>query len=333
MKGRSSYGSVRPERSPRDTATAWGGRTALCLSALALAAALALLSAVPAADARLLLDDGEEAWVAAPQEDREGAVGAAPLDYWEGLARRIDEEIIPVPKEPQAPLSVLRATGSWGSFRTPFPAVPVWNPPGPKKVGLQAGHWLYDESPDELEDLRSNPGTSGGGKAEWQVTLDIAQRAADMLRAAGVEVDVLPTTVPVRYRAHAFVSIHADGDASGVLHGFKAAGPGFSATPRADALLVDALNEEYAAATGLPRQDSQISRRMTYYYAFNGRRYQHAVAPGVPQVILETAFLTHAGDRVLLLSNPDLIASGIANGILKFLAQNPTAVFGQEDEG
>ena len=237
------------------------------------------------------------------------------------IARWIDTEVLPIPQTRQAPLSVLRGQGhaGWASFRAPLPAVPLWNPPGPKRVGLQAGHWEYADAPDELADLRSNPGTSGGGKAEWQVTLDIANRAAEMLRADGILVDVLPTTIPVRYRANAFVAIHADGDTAGVLDGFKVARPGFSSVPEADDALVAAINDQYGAVTGLPREDNQISRRMTYYYAFNSRRYQHAVAPGVPQAIIETGFLTNAGDRTLLLGDPDLAARGIADGVLKFL--------------
>jgi hypothetical protein len=240
---------------------------------------------------------------------------------FEALARWIDTVVLPVPEAVPVPLSVLRAQGSsgWASFREPFPSVPVWNPPGPKRVGLQAGHWQFDLAPDELADLRTNPGAYGGGKSEWEVNLEIARRTAEYLRAAGVEVDILPTTIPIRYRAHAFVTIHADGDLSGTLTGYKVAGPGFSATPEADAALVAALNAEYGPATGLSRQDNQISRRMTGYYAFNARRYQHAVAPGVPQVIVETGFMTNASDRRILIGDPDRAARGIANGILRFL--------------
>jgi N-acetylmuramoyl-L-alanine amidase len=58
---------------------------------------------------------------------------------------------------------------------------------------------------------------------------------------------------------------------------------------------------------------------MTYYYAFNSRRYCHAVAPGVPQAIIETGFLTSASDRQLLIGNPSVPAQGIADGIRAFL--------------
>ena len=279
--------------------------------AIAAVFGLILLGGRPVS-ARVLLDDGTD----------QAAAPAEPTDSTD-VARWIDTEVLPIPQSAQTPLSTLRSQGhvGWAGFRAPLPSVPVWNPPGPKRVGLQAGHWQYADAPDELAELRSNPGTSGGGEAEWQVTLDIAKRAADMLRTAGVEVDVLPTTIPVRYRANAFVAIHADGDTAGVLSGYKVARPGFSSIPAVDDKLVAAINDQYGMATGLPREDNQISLKMTYYYAFNSRRYQHAVAPGVPQAIIETGFLTNAGDRSLLLGDPDRIARGIADGVLTFLQE------------
>lgn len=221
---------------------------------------------------------------------------------------------------PQAPLpapGVAGATGFWQAFREPLPPAAVWNPPGPKRVGLQAGHWRVEEVPPELG--RLGPGTSGGGRAEWQVNLDLAQRAAGLLREAGVEVEVLPATVPPGYRAHAFLSIHADGDEAGVLRGYKLARAGFSATPEADDHLLATLYAAYGQATGLPRDDLHVSRRMTAYYAFNSRRYCHAVAPGVPAAILEAGFLTNAIDRQVLLGRPDAAAQGIAEGLLRYL--------------
>src|SRR5439155_4381881 len=98
----------------------------------------------------------------------------------------------------------------WSAFRQPLPPAPLWDPPGPWRVGLQVGHWRLDEVPAELERLEG--GSFGGGKAEWEVALDLAQRTKALLEAQGAQVDLLPATVPERYRAHAFVSIHADGD-------------------------------------------------------------------------------------------------------------------------
>jgi len=205
-------------------------------------------------------------------------------------------------------------------FRAPLPPSPVWDPPGPKRVGLQAGHWLTDNVPTEL--ARLSPGTSAGGWAEWQVNLMIAEDTASILEDAGVDVDLLPSTIPVRYRAQAFVAIHADGDTSTELHGYKVTRSGFSSIPEADDQFVSDLNDAYGAATGMPRDDEHISRRMTYYYAFNTRRYQHALDLGTPAAIIEAGFLTNAGDRAALTNHPEVAARGIANGILRFLARD-----------
>jgi hypothetical protein len=207
-----------------------------------------------------------------------------------------------------------------GDFRDPLPRTPVWNPPGPKRVGLQAGHWLTFDTPRELS--RLGPGSSAGGWAEWEINLLVAQATARILEEAGVEVDILPTTIPVRYRAHAFVTIHADGDTGGAFRGYKLTRPGFSSIPEIDDLFVQTLYDEYGAATGMPRDsDAHISRRMTFYYAFNTRRYQHAIDIGMPAAIIEAGFMTSPTDRNFLTSRPDLAGRGIANGILKFLSQ------------
>jgi N-acetylmuramoyl-L-alanine amidase len=214
-----------------------------------------------------------------------------------------------------------RSQDFFRSFRTPLPAALLWDPPGQKRVGLQAGHWMNEDVPPELGRLQG--GSSGGGKQEWQVNLDIAQRTAALLEAAGVQVDVLPATVPPGYRANVFVALHADGDPAGAAHGFKVARPGFSSLPDVDDRLVETMNQVYGADTELPRDDEHISLRMRYYYAFNSRRYCHAVAPGVPQAIVEMGYLTSAGDRQFLIGDPDKLAHGLADSIQTFLSSLP----------
>src|SRR5207253_454820 len=140
-----------------------------------------------------------------------------------------------------------RAQDFFRSFRTPLAPAPLYDPPGPRRVGLQAGHWQNDQVPPELGRLQA--GAVGGGKQEWQVNVDVAQRTAALLQVSGVEVDVLPATVPPRYR--------------------------------------------------------------------------HAVAPGVPQAIIEMGYLTSAADRQLLIGDPDRLARGVANSIQAFLSTLP----------
>ena len=214
-----------------------------------------------------------------------------------------------------------RAQDFFRSFREPLAPAPLYDPPGPKRVGLQAGHWQTDQVPPELGRLQA--GSVGGGKQEWEVTLEIAQRTAALLQGNGIQVDLLPATVPPRYRANAFLALHADGDTAGQARGFKVARPGFSSVPDVDDRLVSALNQTYGAETALPRDDEHISLRMRYYYAFNSRRYCHAVAPGVPQAIIEMGYLTSAADRQFLIGEPERLARGLSDSIQGFLTTLP----------
>lgn len=234
------------------------------------------------------------------------------------VANYVDMILLPIPDGNPGPLR--QPAGGWTQFGRQQPETPVWNPPGQKWVGLQAGHWKFDEAPEELISLRRNPGAPGGGRAEWQVALEIAERAAELLRASGVAVDILPTTIPIRYRAHAFMSIHLDGDETGRLRGYKLARPNFSSIPDVDDRFAAMTFEEYGKATGLPDNSELITGRMRNYYAFNARRYQHAVAPGVPQVILESAFMSNAADRALVFNRPDIPARGVYESMMRFLA-------------
>lgn len=208
---------------------------------------------------------------------------------------------------------------SWRSrniYPGPIPTPEEWQPPeGPVRIALQAGHWRAEEAPPELEDLKGN-GTRGGGKAEWEVNLAIAQRTAAMLEEKGYIVDILPAIVPPGYRAHLFISIHADGALDTRATGFRVAAPRRDATGRADRM-VALLENSYARTTGLSKLPT-ITRRMSSYYAFNFRRYQHALHPMTIGVIIETGFLTSPSDRRIIVSDPDRAARGIVEAVMAF---------------
>jgi hypothetical protein len=184
------------------------------------------------------------------------------------------------------------------------------------RVALQAGHWQAADAPDELARLRSN-GTRGGGVHESEVTLRIAQIAAEILEEAGVVVDILPTTIPPRYHADLFISIHADGHNSTTATGFKVAAPRRDQTGVARDF-VEVLAGSYGEATGL-RRSLHVTRQMENYYAFNSRRYEHSLDPSTVAVILETGFLTSPSDRRIIVDRPELSARGIAEAVLTFL--------------
>jgi len=195
----------------------------------------------------------------------------------------------------------------------------LWRrPPGPPRIALQAGHWKAAEAPAEQARLRTN-GTRGGGKQEWEVNLEIARRTARILEEAGLEVEILPTTIPPGYWADLFIAIHADGNPSASVSGFRAAAPRRDVTGRAEEF-VRLLERSYGEATGLPRYPT-VTRRMTGYYAFNWRRYEHALHPMTTGVILETGFLTSPLDRAVIVHEPARAARGIADAIRQHLGE------------
>jgi N-acetylmuramoyl-L-alanine amidase len=192
--------------------------------------------------------------------------------------------------------------------------------PGPRHVAIQAGHWKTEEAPDEFPSLRFQLGASIASVSEVDVTLDIADRVAVILRAKGIVVDVLPATIPPSYIADAFVSLHADDDGGfGTATGFKIA-HGFYRGPYEDAL-VDSLTTEYATTTALPL-NKELTDDMTDYYAFAWFRYEHALAPHTPAAIIEMGYLSNDDDRALLTQQPGVVAQGVANGVLRFLQAN-----------
>ncbi len=62
---------------------------------------------------------------------------------------------------------------------------------------------------------------------------------------------------------------------------------------------------------------------MLGYYPYNWSRYQHAVSPYTPGVIIEMGYISNDDDRALMLDHPDVLANGIANGIMQFLSDTP----------
>jgi N-acetylmuramoyl-L-alanine amidase len=214
---------------------------------------------------------------------------------------------------------VILASDTAATMSTASASEPAWKrPPGPLRVALQAGHWKAGEAPDEQARLRTN-GTRGGGHAEWEVNLGIARRTAELLEEMGYEVDILPTTIPPGYWADAFISIHADGNPNTSVNGYRAAAPRRDHTGRARAL-AEILNESYGRATGLAHYPL-ITRRMRGYYAFNSRRYHHALHPMTVGVILETGFLSSPRDRRVIVNAQDRAARGIADAVVEFLGK------------
>jgi hypothetical protein len=225
--------------------------------------------------------------------------------------------------DPAAPPMALAPPGGaivqQGLVRIPAPKIDV---NGTRRVGIQVGHYATADVPKEYGTrIITQTGASWAGYNEVDVNLDIADRTAKLLRAQGVEVDVLPTTVPVGYLADVFIALHVDSDGVGELSGFKMA-HGARRGPFEDKLM-QIIKDTYAAETGLSYDAEHVTRAMSGYYAHNWSRYQHATSPFTPSVILEMGFLSNDDDLTLLVDHPDRVAVAIANGILKFLDETP----------
>ena len=266
---------------------------------------------------------------------RAPAAAAAPATAMpEGLAENVASPATsPVPPAPpvpavqeaqEAPPQEAPRRRRWRNYNRypgPIPTPEEWRAPdGPVRIALQVGHWRTDEAPRELSGLRRN-GASWNGLAEWEVNLEIARHASAMLEELGYLVDILPAVVPPDYRAHLFIAIHADASNDPGATGYRVAAPGRDATGRASDF-VDLLNRKYGEVTGIRRLPT-VTRRMRNYYAFNFRRYEHALHPMTIAAIIETGFLTNAGDREIIVSQPERVARGIVEGIIAFPITRP----------
>jgi N-acetylmuramoyl-L-alanine amidase len=212
----------------------------------------------------------------------------------------------PVPGEvlprPPAAATDTAAPVVSGSTEAPPPlpdASPT--PSGPLPVGIVAGHWGYDSG-----------AVCDDGLQEVEINLEIARRVVSLLTSQGYETDLLEEfdSRLHGYRAQALVSIHAD-SCTYPHSGFKVARVVDSAVPAVEDRLVQCLIDEYGAVTGLAFHADTVTEHMTQYHTF------YEIDPLTPGAIIETGFML--ADRQLLIGRPDLVAWGIAEGLLCFL--------------
>lgn len=177
----------------------------------------------------------------------------------------------------------------------------AWN----KQVALISGH-AGNDSGAICEDTDGQPTIQ-----EADVNAAVTRLAAERLRQAGADVLILEEYDPrlAGLRADLLLSLHADScvDESG----YKSSRYTASVIPEVSDRLVGCINLHYAAATGLGENVDTITEDMTEYHAF--RR----IDPQTPAAILELGFL--GGDNDLLANRQELLAKGVADGILCFL--------------
>jgi len=174
-----------------------------------------------------------------------------------------------------------------------------------KQVALISGHAGYDSGAvctDEAGNVQVT---------EAQINADISERVAQRLRRAGADVMLLEEFDPrlAGLRVDVMVSLHADSciEASG----YKAAAASTRALASDDARLVNCIDHQYPAVTGLAQHTNTITHDMTNYHAFR------TIDPQTPAAIIELGFL--GGDQTLLVNDPERVAQGVADSILCFL--------------
>ncbi len=179
-------------------------------------------------------------------------------------------------------------------------------------IGIVAGHWGNDPGAVCADEL-----------TEAEINLTVATIVRDQLVSEGFDVDLLKE-FDVRlagYRSLALVSIHSDSCdyINDIATGFKVASAIGSADRSRSDRLSACLRSRYAGQTGLPYHPNSITIDMTSYHAFDEIHHE------TPAVIIEVGFMNL--DRQILTRYPDVVAQGIADGVLCYIRNedvNPT---------
>jgi len=172
------------------------------------------------------------------------------------------------------------------------------------RIGIVSGHWGNDSGavcPD--------------GTTEADVNLRIATLVQQKLGSLGYQADLLQEFDPrlEGYPAAALVSIHNDSclPVNDEATGFKVAAAKESHDLNRASRLTACLTDRYQRTTGLPFHPGSITTDMTEYHAFS------EISPNTTAAIIETGFLYN--DYIILTQQPDLVATGVVNGILCFI--------------
>lgn len=185
------------------------------------------------------------------------------------------------------------------------------------KVALQIGHEDVANHPHELRNLRWNTGGYAAGVYEIDINRRVVAQLERRLVAVGVDVDILPATPPVGYRADVFISVHADSVRDPSRRGYKSAH--FEPARNAlEPILKAHLDAAYLQASQLADDSINVSPNMRAFYAFNHRKYRHSVHPDTPAVIVEMGYISHAFDRAYLAKASEP-ADALFQGIVSYL--------------
>ena len=118
------------------------------------------------------------------------------------------------------PTSTPRITEVSAVKRTPFNF--FTKSPKPIKVGIQIGHWKVSEHP-EITALHTRTGGEANGVSELEINLAVGNIIKKQLKPYGITVELLPATIPPKYEADLFISLHADSVSNPQRPGYKSA--------------------------------------------------------------------------------------------------------------
>jgi N-acetylmuramoyl-L-alanine amidase len=190
---------------------------------------------------------------------------------------------------------------------TPQSEYPTTTPKANPRIGIVAGHSGNDSGAVCSDAL--------GRFREVDINLKVASLVKEDLIAQGYDVDLLAEFDPrlTGYHALALVSIHADSCEyiNDQATGFKVTAAISTKYPQQAARLTTCLRTRYASITGLQFHSGSVTADMTNYHAFS------EISTDTPAAIIETGFMNL--DREILTQKPDVIANGIASGILCFV--------------
>jgi N-acetylmuramoyl-L-alanine amidase len=190
----------------------------------------------------------------------------------------------------------------------PEVALPTMTAAPKPLIGIVAGHWGND------------PGAvCENGTTEMDVNLRIATLVAQYLKAEGYPVDLMQEYDPKLriYQAAALVSIHNDSCqyVNEEATGFKVAAAVGTVHQEKASRLTSCLINRYQSRTGLKYHENTITPDMQEYHTFD------EINSATPAAIIETGFLNL--DYTLLTEHPDIVARGVADGILCYVRNAP----------
>jgi N-acetylmuramoyl-L-alanine amidase len=203
---------------------------------------------------------------------------------------------------------------------TPRPGenMPVVSQPQ-ERIGIVAGHSGNDSGAVCVD------GNGNVTLTEADTNLEIAALVQQRLTQAGYEVDLLREfdSRLNGYRAVAIVSIHNDSCeyVNDQATGFKVAAALNTHDVNRANRLTACLVDRYERTTGMTYHAGSITGDMREYHAFR------EIDSNTVAAIIETGFLNL--DREMLTQHTDLVAEGVAQGILCFAKNEsiePTAV-------